>query len=176
MTQWFKNEGDIIVLLGETKEEFGGSEYLKQIHGRVCGTPPSLDLNKELKLITALLKASEEGIIISAHDISEGGLALAISECCFTPGGLKGVEIKIPQSIRDDALLFSESQARAIISLDEQNIAKIKELTQRCGVPMKIIGSVNGTRLFIEDLIDIPISKAYSKWALGFENILKSYA
>ncbi len=176
MTQWFKDEGDIIVLLGETKEEFGGSEYLKQIHGRVCGIPPSLDLDKELKLIRTLLQGSQEGIIKSAHDISEGGLALAISESCFTPSGLKGVEIKIPQSIRDDALLFSESQARAIISLDEQNIAKIKELTQRCGVPMEIIGSVNGTRLFIEDLIDIPISKAYSKWALGFENILKSYA
>lgn len=176
MTQWFKDEGDIIILLGETKEEFGGSEYLKQIHGRVCGTPPSLDLDKELKLIRTLLQGSQEGIIKSAHDISEGGLALAISESCFTPSGLKGVEIKIPQSIRDDALLFSESQARAIISLDEQNIAKIKELTKRCGVPMKIIGSVNGTRLFIEDLIDIPISKAYSKWALGFENILKSYA
>ncbi len=176
MTQWFKDEGDIIVLLGETKEEFGGSEYLKQIHGRVCGIPPSLDLDKELKLIRTLLQGSQEGIIKSAHDISEGGLALAISESCFTPSGLKGVEIKIPQSIRDDALLFSESQARAIISLDEQNIAKIKELTKRCGVPMKIIGSVNGTRLFIEDLIDIPISKAYSKWALGFENILKSYA
>ncbi|MCZ6684718.1 MAG: phosphoribosylformylglycinamidine synthase subunit PurL [Candidatus Dadabacteria bacterium] len=176
MTQWFKDEDDIIVLLGETKEEFGGSEYLKQIHGRVCGIPPSLDLDKELKLIRTLLQGSQEGIIKSAHDISEGGLALAISESCFTPSGLKGVEIKIPQSIRDDALLFSESQARAIISLDEQNIAKIKELTKRCGVPMKIIGSVNGTRLFIEDLIDIPISKAYSKWALGFENILKSYA
>ena len=176
MTQWFKDEGDIIVLLGETKEEFGGSEYLKQIHGRVCGIPPSLDLDKELKLIRTLLQGSQEGIIKSAHDISEGGLALAISESCFTPSGLKGVEIKIPQSIRDDALLFSESQARAIISLDEQNIAKIKELTKRCGVPMKIIGSVNGARLFIEDLIDIPISKAYSKWALGFENILKSYA
>ncbi|MCH7950293.1 MAG: phosphoribosylformylglycinamidine synthase subunit PurL [Candidatus Dadabacteria bacterium] len=176
MTQWFKDEGDIIVLLGETKEEFGGSEYLKQIHGKVCGIPPSLDLDKELKLIRTLLQGSQEGIIKSAHDISEGGLALAISESCFIPSGSKGVEIIIPQLIRDDALLFSESQARAIISLDGQNIAKIKELTKRCGVPMKIIGSVNGTRLFIEDLIDIPISKAYSKWALGFENILKSYA
>jgi phosphoribosylformylglycinamidine synthase II len=176
MTQWFKNEGDIIVLLGETKEEFGGSEYLKQIHQKVCGTPPSLDLDKELKLITALLKGSQEGIIKSAHDISEGGLALAISESSFTPSGPKGVEIKVRQLIREDALLFSESQARALISVDEQNIAKIKELTQQCDVPMEIIGRVNGTRLFIEDLIDIPISKAYGKWALGFENILKSYA
>jgi len=176
MTQWFKNEGDIIVLLGETKEEFGGSEYLKQIHQKVCGTPPSLDLDKELKLITALLKGSQEGIIKSAHDISEGGLALAISESCFTPSGLKGVEIKMPQLIRDDAVLFSESQARAIISLDEQDITKIKELTETYEVPMEIIGRVNGTRLFIEDLIDIPVSKAYNKWAQGFENILKSYA
>ncbi|MCK5709355.1 MAG: hypothetical protein KAI07_02345, partial [Deltaproteobacteria bacterium] len=110
------------------------------------------------------------------HDISEGGLTQAISECCFTPSGLKGVEIKIPRLIRDDALLFSESQARAIISLDEHNIPKIKNLTETYDVPMEIIGRVSGTRLFIEDLINIPISKAYRKWALGFENILKSYA
>jgi len=80
MTQWFKNEGDLIVLLGQTREEFGGSEYLKEIHGKVCGAPPELNLEMELKLIQALLKASEEGIINSAHDISEGGLAVAISE------------------------------------------------------------------------------------------------
>ena len=176
MTQWFKNEGDLIVLLGQTREEFGGSEYLKEIHGKVCGAPPELNLEMELKLIQALLKASEEGIINSAHDISEGGLAVAISESCFTPNALVGVEIKVPSLIRKDAILFSESQGRAIVSLSKKNLDKFKELIERLDLPMEIIGRVKGTRLLIEDLIDIPISKAYGKWAQGFENILKSYA
>jgi len=176
MTQWFKNEGDLIVLLGQTREEFGGSEYLKEIHGKVCGAPPELNLEMELKLIQALLKASEEGIINSAHDISEGGLAVAISESCFTPNALVGVEIKVPSLIRKDAILFSESQGRAIVSLSKKNLDKFKELIERLNLPMEIIGRVKGTRLLIEDLIDIPISKAYGKWAQGFENILKSYA
>jgi len=176
MTQWFKNEGDLIVLLGQTREEFGGSEYLKEIHGKVCGVPPELNLEMELKLIQALLKASEEGIINSAHDISEGGLAVAISESCFTPNALVDVEIKVPSLIRKDAILFSESQGRAIVSLSKKNLDKFKELIERLNLPMEIIGRVKGTRLLIEDLIDIPISKAYGKWAQGFENILKSYA
>lgn len=176
LTQWFKNEGDMIVLIGETREEFGGSEYLKQIHGKDCGPAPELDLDKELKLIEVLLKSSERGIIESAHDLSEGGLALALCESCFTPQGPMGVEIKVPQSMRKDAILFSESQGRAIVSLDEANLNKLKELTDSVDLPMEIIGKVKGTRLYIEDLIDIPVSRAYSSWEHGFENILKSYA
>lgn len=177
VTQWFKNEGDIIVLLGETKEEFGGSEYLNQIHGRVQGSPPSLDLDRELKLIKVLLNASKRGIINSAHDISEGGLAVAISECCFTAKGPIGVEIEVPPYlIRKDAILFSESQGRAVVSLSDENLDKLKELADDLDLPMEIIGKVSGTRLLIGDLIDIPISTAYSAWAQGFENILKSYA
>jgi len=176
LTQWFKNDDDIVVLIGETKEEFGGSEYLKQIHGKVSGQAPELDLDKELKLIEVLLKSSERGIIKSAHDLSEGGLALALCESCFTPQGPMGVEIKVPQSMRKDAILFSESQGRAIVSLEEVNLKKLKDLTDSVDLPMEIIGKVKGTRLYIEDLIDIPISRAYNSWANGFENILKSYA
>lgn len=176
MTQWFKNDEDIIVLLGETKEEFGGSEYLKQIHGKVIGTPPELDLDMELKLIELLLKASEEGIINSAHDISEGGLAVAICESCFTPSGPLGVEISVPSAMREDAILFSETQGRTIVSLNNKNLNNLKLLADKLDLPMQTIGRVKGTRLLIEDLVNIPISKAYNKWAQGFENILKSYA
>ncbi len=176
ITQWFKHEGDLIVLLGETKEEIGGSEYLKQIHGKVSGRPPELNLDMELKLIEALLKASEKGILNSAHDISEGGLAVAICESCFTPKGPVGVEITVPHLIRKDAILFSETQGRAIVSLNDKNLNKLKELIEELDLPMEIIGRVKGTRLLIEDLIDIPISNAHNKWAQGFENKLKSYA
>jgi len=82
----------------------------------------------------------------------------------------------VPSLIRKDAILFSESQGRAIVSLSKKNLDKFKELIERLNLPMEIIGRVKGTRLLIEGLIDIPISKAYGKWAQGFENILKSYA
>ena len=87
-----------------------------------------------------------------------------------------GVEIKVPQSMRKDAILFSESQGRAIVSLEEVNLKKLKDLTDSVDLPMEIIGKVNGTRLYIEDLIDIPISRAYNSWANGFENILSAAA
>ena len=176
LTQWFKSDGDLIVLLGETKEEFGGSEYLKQIHGKVEGTTPKLDLDKESKLIELLLKASDRGIIESAHDISEGGLAVAISECCFTPSGPVGAEADVPHLIRKDAILFSETQGRAVVSLKDNNLAELNELADKLSLPMEVIGKVGGTKLKIGDLIDIPVTKAYNVWAQGFENILKSYA
>ncbi len=176
LTQWFKDVGDLIVLLGETKEEFGGSEYLKQIHGKIEGTAPTLDLENETKLIGLLLKASDRGIIESAHDISEGGLAVAISECCFTPKGPIGVETDVPHLIRKDAILFSETQGRAVVSLKDKNLAELSELANNLNLPMEVIGKVGGTKLIIGDLIDIPVTKAYNAWAQGFENILKSYA
>ncbi|MFI5322985.1 MAG: phosphoribosylformylglycinamidine synthase subunit PurL [Thermodesulfobacteriota bacterium] len=176
ITQWFKDDGDIIVLLGETGEEFGGSEYMKQIHGIVAGLPPSLDLEAESSLIKASLEASDRGIIKSAHDLSEGGAALSIAESCFTPEGPVGVTIKLSGTVRDDALLFSESQARAIISLDDKNIESLKSITESNKVPMRIIGKVGGSRLFIKDLVDIPITEAWRAWASSFETNLKSYA
>ena len=176
LTQWFKNEGDIIVLLGETREEFGGSEYLTQIHGKSGANPPLLDLEAESGLIGALLEASAEGIITSAHDLSEGGLAVSLAESCFTPNGTLGINIKLRDTIRKDALLFSESQARAIISLDDKNIGSIEQIAGKHGVPVEIIGSVTGTRFFIEDMIDIPVTEALKAWSSGFENTLKSYA
>jgi phosphoribosylformylglycinamidine synthase II len=176
ITQWFKDDGDVIILLGETKEEFGGSEYMKQIHGLVSGPPPKLELDAESGLIKTLLEASDRGIIKSAHDLSEGGAALSIAESCFTPEGPVGATIELSRAVRDDALLFSESQARAIISLDNKNTGILKKITESNNVPMIIIGRVGGTRLIIKDLIDIPITEAWRAWASGFESNLKSYA
>ncbi|MDA2918111.1 phosphoribosylformylglycinamidine synthase subunit PurL [Desulfobacterota bacterium AH_259_B03_O07] len=178
LTQWFEKEGDRIVLLGETKEEFGGSEYQKQIQGTVRGKPPQIDLRAESALIHTLLEASQTGILHSAHDLSEGGLATAISESCFTPNGSIGVKIKINDNmkIRNDAILFSESQSRALVSLERKNIPILDKITREYGVKMSNIGVVEGDRLFIENMIDIPINEGYNFWSSGFERILNSYA
>lgn len=176
LTQWFHDEGDIIVLLGETTVEFGGSEYMQVVHGVCTGTPPALDLEAESGLIRALLEASGGGIIKSAHDLSEGGLAVSLAESCFTPKGHFGIQVTLPDTIRKDALLFSESQARAVISLDNRNLNSLEEIVQKHGVPMAVIGNVEGGRFHIEGMIDIPAAEACKAWESGFENKLKSYA
>jgi phosphoribosylformylglycinamidine synthase II len=177
-TQWFKNEGDIILILGETEEEFGGSEYLRQIHGLVCGSPPEIDLKTESSLIEALLEASKTGIIKSLHDLSEGGLAIALAESCFTPSGAIGAKVKIHNDhhMREDAILFSESQSRALVSLDRKDFPHLEKICQIYSVPMEVIGEVKGDSLLIEGLIDICILDAYRAWNNGFEDLFKSYA
>jgi len=175
VTQWFNKEGDMVVLLGETKEELGGSEYLKTVHGLVHGLPPQIDLESESRLISTLIEASQAGILSSAHDLSEGGLAVAIAESCFTQKGPIGVKVKsLYGRIREDVLLFGESQSRVLVSLDKKGIHKLENIASRHGVPIEMIGMVGGDSLFIEGLIDIPILKAYESWAFGFEDILKS--
>ena len=176
ITQWFKDDGDVIVLLGETREELGGSEYMKQVHGIVAGKPPRLDLEAESNLVRALLEASDRGILKSAHDLSEGGIALSLAESCFTPENTVGITVELSGTIRGDALLFSESQARAVVSLDNQNTGILRTITESNNVPMTVIGTVGGSGFLIKGLIDIPVSEARRAWAAGFENNLKSYA
>ena len=176
ITQWFKDDGDVIALLGETREELGGSEYMKQVHGIVAGEPPGLDLEAESNLVRALLEASDRGILKSAHDLSEGGIALSLAESCFTPENTFGITVELSGAIREDALLFSESQARALVSLDDKNAGILKTITESNNVPMSVIGRVGGTGFLIKGLIDIPVSEARRAWAAGFESNLKSYA
>jgi phosphoribosylformylglycinamidine synthase subunit PurL len=177
ITQWFKKEGHVLALLGETKEEIGGTEYLNLIHGLTTGFPPQIDLDAESKLIMTLLEASDIGILYSAHDLSEGGLAVAVAESCFGTSGSVGVKIgSLYGKIREDALSFGESQSRALVSLDKESVYILENIALKHGVSMQVVGEVGGDRIFIEGLIDIPVSKAYGAWAFGFENVLKTYA
>ena len=167
-TQFFKNEGDVVLLLGETKEELGGSEYLKVIHDQVKGLPPALDLEGEKKLHDLLLEAIRSGLISSAHDCSEGGLAVALAEACISNKDKPlGAEISnLPSGLRSDILLFSESQSRVIISTDK--VTKMEELAEKFKVPCQVIGKVKGSRLKILNLIDLPIEKLNKSWRGAF--------
>lgn len=174
LTQWFKNEGDVIVLLGKTREELGGSEYLKLIHGLTKGSPPRIDLEAESSLISTLIEVSGMGILNSAHDISEGGLAVALAESCFTPFGSIGVHIySLSGKIREDSLLFGESQSRAIVSLDRKDVRTLERIASKYELSVEIIGKVGGDNFCIKEFINIPISSTYESWAFGFERILK---
>jgi len=164
MTQSFKNEGDIIILLGENKNELGGSEYLKVIHDKVAGNSPALDLATEKALQKTVFEAIQAGLINSAHDCSEGGLAVALAECCFPGLGAQITCLPGSGEIRNDSLLFGESQTRVIVSCSPQNADKLEKLAKQNKVSFAKIGKVGGTKLMIEDLVDLPAQKAKQVW------------
>ena len=174
VTPWFKSAGDVIVLLGLTREELGGSEYLKIVHGIVKGTPPWIDLKVEQAVQSCCIDAIERQIIRSAHDTSEGGLAVALAECCIGgPDKPLGARIETREMIRADALLFSESQSRIVVSVAEKDVTQLQEMAARHNVPMQIIGSVGGTRLVIQPLLQLPVDELRAIWSSGLSARLK---
>ncbi|MBI5700930.1 phosphoribosylformylglycinamidine synthase subunit PurL [Candidatus Saganbacteria bacterium] len=157
----FKDNGDLIILLGINKDELGGSEYLQYIHKTEEGQCPSLDLDLEKKVQAACSTAIEVGIVKSAHDLSEGGLASAISECSIL--GNKGAAIYLKDDLRPDSLLFSETQSRILLTIDHDNIFAVSDICMLLNVPFEIIGKVAGKNLSIKHndkkIIDLPVSK-----------------
>ncbi len=165
-TIWFKDEGDVIVLLGDMGAELGGSEYLKVRHGLERGMPPEIDLNKAKSVDEACLNAIKAGIIKSAHDLSEGGLAVALAESCLGPEGEVGVSVIKCSSggERPDALLFGESQSRIIVSVSPGDLEKLKAIASEKGVTLSELGRVGGERLVIDGLIDLELSVIREAW------------
>ncbi|MCY9592951.1 phosphoribosylformylglycinamidine synthase subunit PurL [Paenibacillus chitinolyticus] len=147
-TQGFKNEGDVIVLLGETKAELGGSEFQKVVHGVVEGRPPQLDLETEKRLHAGVLTAIREGLVASAHDLSEGGLAAAVAESSIS-GGL-GADVDFRTELRADHALFSESQSRILLSCRPEKREALIALLQEKNVQAEVIGTVTGTNVKVD--------------------------
>ncbi len=164
-TQWFKGEGDVIVLLGRTREELGGSEYLAQ-QGILTGTPPWIDLQVETHVQAVCTRAIQDGLVRSAHDCSEGGLAVALAECCLSGSvrGELGAVVELEGAIRPDALLFGESQSRIIVSLRRQHLGRLRELAERHETPFTVLGEVRGHRLTIGSLIDLTLKEMRQVW------------
>jgi phosphoribosylformylglycinamidine synthase subunit PurL len=174
VTPWFKSAGDLVVLLGRTREELGGSEYLKFIHGQTRGTPPWIDLKMEQAAQSCCREAIEQQCLSSAHDISDGGLAVALAECCVSgPDKPLGVRIDAPEMNRADAFLFSESQSRIIVSLPQGNLAALREIAARHSVPLQVIGTVGGNRVIIQSLLSLPLEDLRAAWSDGLADRLK---
>ena len=167
-TQYFKDSDDIIILLGKTKEELGGTEYLKVIHDKVRGDAPELDLTKEIALGKVVLDAIGKGLVKSAHDCSEGGLAVAIAESCISGTNPIGAKVYIDTDIREDALLFGESQSRIILTCKKENAERIESLAKKNKIDCTVIGAVGGDILEIvvnsNKLIDKNIKEFESSW------------
>ncbi|WP_340393305.1 phosphoribosylformylglycinamidine synthase subunit PurL [Paenibacillus sp. FSL E2-0190] len=145
-TQGFKQEGDSILLLGVTKAELGGSEFQYAVHGVTEGRPPALDLATEKKLLNVVLTSIRGGLVRSAHDLSEGGLAVALAESCISGGIGANVELSA-NGLRSDVALFSESQSRIVLTAAPERAEELKAAIAASGVPVEIIGTVGGDRL-----------------------------
>ncbi len=159
-TQTFKDDGDAILLVGENKNELGASEYLHTLFNQTKGKVPALDLDCEKKLQSALLAAIQKGLVKSAHDCSEGGLAVAIAECCISEReNMVGASIKISDEIRSDCLLFGETQSRLILSCDSKNENELIAYFTKQGISCKNIGTTGGNKLTINGLVSVDLEK-----------------
>ena len=178
----FRDEGDVIVLLGESRDELGGSEYLKVMHGLIRGVPPALDLAREGALQRVLVKGAAEGLIRSAHDCAEGGLAVTLAECCFDTG--LGAEADVAavataaNAFGDVATMFAESASRVVVSVSAARTAELEALAASEGVPADMIGRVGGERIVISiagrRVLDESLADAERIWSTAIEIYFES--
>jgi phosphoribosylformylglycinamidine synthase len=206
-TQWFKAEGDAILLVGSsmgfqpmdresgsdhrqdadaTAQLLGGSRYLKVCHGLKVGPVPKLDLAHEIKIQNAVRNLIGSGLVRSAHDCSEGGLAVALAECCFNPERRFGANLdcshapvarmtEAPHS--DAATLFNEAQSRIIISVAPENLHKAIAMLESATIPFQRLGTVSGNELRIQvenEKFSWPIADLYDDWWNSISRLVES--
>ncbi|SHG37393.1 phosphoribosylformylglycinamidine synthase subunit II [Thermosyntropha lipolytica DSM 11003] len=143
----FKREGDVICLLGRMREELGGSEYLAVCHGIEKGKVPDIDLEELKRLIELILYLTGQKLLASCHDVSEGGLAVALAECAIT--GDIGFEAEMPELKR--GFMFSEAPGRVVVSLREEKLALLEEACAKASIPCQVIGRVKGKEMIFCD-------------------------
>ncbi|UCB56438.1 MAG: phosphoribosylformylglycinamidine synthase subunit PurL [Candidatus Omnitrophota bacterium] len=181
VTQDFKKEGDLIVLLGENKADLSGSEYLYLVHNQKKGNP-QIDIEKEKAVQEAVLSAIEESVVNSAHDCSEGGLMVALAEACITKADqMLGAAITLGEigegNIRMDEILFGEAPSRIVVSLNKDNLGSLEEIARKHSVPYQILGNVGGEKLTVQSegktIINLPLDKLSKTWREAIPSRLK---
>jgi phosphoribosylformylglycinamidine synthase len=167
----FRRPGARVLLLGATRDDVGGSEYLKVLHGKVAGRPPKLDLEAEKRLHMLMAEAAAAELLESAHDLSDGGLAVALAECCFNgeEPGLGGTCELAAGSLPAHVALFSESPSRMLV--EARDAAAVRALAERHGVPVTDLGTVGGDRLTIRGLLDVEVARLHEAW-MSLETLL----
>lgn len=168
----FQNDGDVIILIGETLADLGGSEYLAVVHGKVAGDTPQLNLYREKAVQKFCRELIEQGIVRSAHDVSEGGLAVALAESCIGGAMPRGATVRLEGPLRADVHLFSESQSRIILSVSPLQARGVLERAHSMGLPASRLGTVGGSRLVIEGMIDMPLTEINRLWRGAFASVL----
>jgi phosphoribosylformylglycinamidine synthase len=167
----FREDGDTIVLLGETKEELGGSEYLRAIHGLEKGRPPGIDLKQEKAVQDFCREVIKERLVQSAHDLSEGGLAVCAAECCLLSSRRIGCVIDFDEGMRPDTWLFSESQSRFLVTVAARHLDGLLNSAEEGGIPARAIGQVGGNQLVIRqdgrEIIRLSVEQLYEAWKMA---------
>jgi phosphoribosylformylglycinamidine synthase len=163
----FPAAGLAVVLLGESRAELGGSAWLALRRGREAGLPPAVDLAHERRLFALLERGVAQGLVASAHDVSEGGLALALAECAIAGRARVGAEIALGEALRPDALLFGESTGRVLVATAQP--AALLALAAELGVPAQRVGETGGARLVVRPRggapwIDAPLDRLHGIW------------
>ncbi len=175
-TSNFKNTNDIILLIGaQARGELGGSEYLSHLHKIVAGDAPYIDLEFEEKLLNSLRELIKINIVKSSHDISDGGLAVTLAECCMgNQEKCIGAKIQLPKNgLRSDRRLFGEDQSRIIITTEKKNVDTIKRKLSERKIPCIEIGIVEGDRLRIDEIIDVSVEEMREKYYKAIESIIE---
>ncbi len=183
-----QRSGAVVMLLGDAAGcELGGSEYLKVITGLVRGMPPAIDLAAERALQRLVADLAAEGLLESAHDCAEGGLAVTIAECCFDSGGI-GAELTLPptppgaatDAVAATTALFGEAPTRVVVSVDERHVDTIRARAATAAVHARVLGRTGGSRLRLlvadEVVIDLPLAEAEHAWATGLSRYFEPSA
>jgi phosphoribosylformylglycinamidine synthase len=171
----FRSSGDALVLLGEDRGELGGSEYLKVVHGLVRGLPPALDLAAEERLQDVLVALADARLVRSAHDCSDGGLAVTLAECCFDTNGI-GAEVTLPPltvsasaSVNAAAAVFGESASCVLLSVSPDDVTAVLEKSASAGVNARMIGQTGGNRIRMAVggtvVVDVSVDAAERRWS-----------
>ena len=182
LTRRFQTSGAVIILLGEGRGELGGSEYLSIVHQLVRGLPPSLNLEAERALQDLLAALGGRRLIGSAHDCAEGGLAVALAECCFGTAGvgadvsLEAVEVSRDKTLNVAAALFGESASRVVVSTTPDLLTEVLQSSATWTVPARVIGETGGNRLRIavggRPVVDLSVDEAELVWNTAIERMM----
>jgi phosphoribosylformylglycinamidine synthase subunit PurL len=158
----FTREGDTVLLLGDTRDELGGSEWANVVHGHLGGRPPVVDLAAEQRLAELLASAADEGLLSGAHDLSDGGLAQALVEACLV--GDHGAAVELPSALDPFVALFSESAGRVLVTAAPEQVDRVRTLAADAGVPVTTLGTTGGTALAVAGLTDLSLSELRTAW------------
>jgi len=169
---------DCLILIGNTKDELGGSEYSEYIHKFIGGKCPAVDFVESKKNMNSVLEIIENELIKSAHDCSKGGLAVAVSELCMTNqiGCTVSLENISNQQLESDEILFSESHSRYLLTFDKKNLQRLEELLKKNNVTFQVIGKFGGDSIRFTDnsksIIDLSVDKAHKTWISSLKEMV----
>ena len=176
----FQEADSVVMLLGDSRLSLGGSEYLKVVHGLVRGVPPILDLKTECALQRVLVELVAAGVLLSAHDCSDGGFAVTLAECSVDTEGI-GCDVAIPTDADGTiSALFGEGASRVVVSVRKNEVGRVTEVAAAAAVPCLTLGRSGGKRIRIsiggEDVIDAPLDEVAQAWSTGVSRYFEESA